>query len=181
MQFSTALFFVLLLFLLAASEARKKPKQQKEKSPNSGKLRTRKGHQCTWETQERENNFLLSLNCSAPSEEAGLDTPASYQCQFSGKPNECAAFRDKPEQYWKEVLTKLKKREKVCDGGKALKVRMCRKAPGFAHLKPVSDRKKQKKQKEVMMGDEGVRGEYCGDVWHPVCRFFQRFLSEEVH
>lgn len=177
---ATLFFILLLLFLLCTSEAQKKPKPTEERSENPEVLRTRAGHQCTWETQERQNNVLLSLSCSSPSEEAGSDTPTSYGCRFSGKAGECPAFRDKPEQYWKEVLSELKKREKVCEGSKLLKVQMCRRTPGSAHLKLLRDRKKPRKQKESMMGDEAVRGDYCSDIWHPVCTFFQKFLSGEL-
>ncbi|KAL7873839.1 hypothetical protein AOLI_G00129100 [Acnodon oligacanthus] len=133
---------VFLLFLLTCTEAAKKkakPKGEDEGRPalSSGELSTKEGHRCTWEAQEgRNNNVLLQVSCSDPTDmEEGEGSKHSYGCQFSGKPQECPAYVDKPAQYWKQVVGKLKKRTNACEGEKVLKTRLCKKAPAAAHMK----------------------------------------------
>lgn len=171
---SVSFLIVLLIFLLPSLEGKKKTKTQ-NKSPNSGVLKTKSGHQCTWETKEEKNNIQLQLSCSSISD-VGEDLDSNrYKCQFSGNPNECSAYQEKSAQYWKEVLGKLKKQENACDIG-VLKARMCRSAPKAAHMRKINNRK-NKKEKEVMMNDEGVRQEFCGERWLGVCHLLQDLLQ----
>ncbi|XP_051579520.1 fibroblast growth factor-binding protein 1-like [Myxocyprinus asiaticus] len=140
-----SLFFIfsLLSLLLSFSEAKKKSKQHSDAvtgsdstpdkaSLGSGQLSTKGGHRCTWETLERGANILLQVSCSAPGEE-GLKLP--YTCQFAGKPQECTVYSTQSSQYWKQVVSKLKKRKNACEGEKVLKTRLCKKAPSASHMK----------------------------------------------
>ncbi|KAI4903203.1 hypothetical protein NFI96_006229 [Prochilodus magdalenae] len=138
---------LLLVLLPSCSEAAKKKAKPKSEDEGpgaagrpalaSGELSTKEGHRCTWEAQEgRNNNILLQVSCSDPSDkEEGEESKRSYGCQFSGKPQECSAYVDKPAQYWKQVVGKLKKRTNACEGEKVLKTRLCKKAPAAAHMK----------------------------------------------
>ncbi|MCI4382242.1 hypothetical protein PGIGA_G00012710 [Pangasianodon gigas] len=186
-------FLVLLVFFVfvSSSEAKKKTKQKssEDKTLSSGELSTVNGDRCTWQTREGKNNMVLQLKCSTPSEEAGLES-RNYECQFTGKPNECPAYGEKPTQYWKQVLGKLKKRPSACEGGKVLKAAMCRSAPSSAHMKLVREKptsgkdgeKEEKKDDEMMMGDEGMSDgvaeteSYCVEGWDPLCHFLTKLL-----
>lgn len=135
--------FSLLFLLLSFSEAKKKSKQPSDAvtgsestainpSLGSGQLSTKDGHRCTWETLERGANILLQVSCSDPEEE-GLKPP--YTCQFAGKPQECSVYSTQSSQYWKQVVSKLKKRKNACEGEKVLKTRLCKRAPSASHMK----------------------------------------------
>ncbi|XP_052010048.1 fibroblast growth factor-binding protein 1-like [Xyrauchen texanus] len=137
------LFIFSLLFLLSFSEAKKKSKQPSDAvtgsdttpvkaSLESGKLSTKDGHRCTWEMLERGANILLQVSCS-PRAKEGLTTP--YTCQFAGTPQECSVYSTQSSQYWKQVVSKLKKRKNACEGEKVLKTRLCKKAPSASHMK----------------------------------------------
>ncbi|XP_066537915.1 fibroblast growth factor-binding protein 1 isoform X2 [Hoplias malabaricus] len=183
-------FFFLFLFLcfLPFLEAAKKKTKAKgeDEGPTapvgpSGELSTKEGHRCTWETQEgRNSNILLLVKCSVPGEMVGVSRD-SYSCQFSGKPQECPAYGDKPAQYWKQVVGKLKKRTNACEGEKLLKTRQCKRAPSAAHMKltekkvdgQIEGSKKRsgnkdgekEKEKEKQMkeeGDELMQGDTIG-------------------
>lgn len=188
------LYLVLLLVFIfvSSSEAKKKTKQKsgENKSLHSGELSTKNGDRCTWETREGKNNMVLQLKCSTPSEEeAGLES-TNYECQFTGKPNDCLAYGDKPEQYWRQVVGKLKRRPSACEGGKVLKAGMCRSASSSAHMKLVREKsasekdggKEEKKDEDAMMGDEGKSDgaeeteSYCAEGWDPLCHFFTKLL-----
>ncbi|XP_067311678.1 fibroblast growth factor-binding protein 1 [Pseudorasbora parva] len=144
MRGQSLLFTISLLFLLLSfSEAKKKPKQPSDAVTESestainpllgsGQLSTKDGHRCTWETLERGANVLLQVSCSAPAEE-GLKP--LYTCQFAGKPQECSVYSTQSSQYWKQVVSKLKKRKNACDGENVLKTRLCKKAPSASHMK----------------------------------------------
>lgn len=180
--------FVVFVFALS-SEAKKTKKQKSGEDKNSGELSTKNGDRCTWQTREGKNNMVLQLKCSTSSEEAGLES-TKYECQFTGKPNECPAYGDKPAEYWKQVLGKLKKRPSACEGGRVLKAAMCRNAPGSAHMKLAREKTRsekegerdEKKDDETMMGDEGMSdGEaetesYCAEGWDPLCHFLTKLL-----
>ncbi|XP_026135868.1 fibroblast growth factor-binding protein 1-like [Carassius auratus] len=137
-------FILSLLFLLLSfSEAKKKSKQPSETvtesdstvvnpSLGSGQLSTKDGHRCTWEARERGANIQLQVSCTTPSED-GLRP--HYTCQFAGKPQECSIYSSQSSQYWKQVVSKLKKRKNACEGEKVLKTRLCKKAPSASHMK----------------------------------------------
>ncbi|KAK2843876.1 hypothetical protein Q7C36_012091 [Tachysurus vachellii] len=188
-------FFLVLLFscvFVSSSEAKKKTKQKsdEDKTLSSGELSTKNGDRCTWQTREGKNNMVLQVKCSTSSEEEGLKS-TDYECQFTGKPHECPAFGDKPAQYWKQVLGKLKKRRSACEGGKMLRATMCQSAPNSAHMKLVREKtsasrkegeKEEKKDEEMMMGDEGKSDgvaeteSYCAEGWDPLCHFLTKVL-----
>lgn len=144
MQGRSLLFTLSLLFLLSFSEAKKKSKQPLDAAVTgsesttvkaslpSGQLSTKDGHLCTWEVLERGTNILLQLSCSMPGEEGRRP---SYTCQFAGKPQECSAYSSQASQYWKQVITKFKKRDNACQGEKVLKTRLCKKAQSASHMK----------------------------------------------
>ncbi|XP_016120747.1 fibroblast growth factor-binding protein 1-like [Sinocyclocheilus grahami] len=140
---SLLFIFSLLFLVLSFIEAKKKSKQPSDAvtgsestavnpSLGSGQLSTKDGHRCTWETLERGANILLQVSCTAPSEE-GLGP--HYTCQFAGKPQECSVYSTQSSQYWKQVVSKLKKRKNACEGEKVLKTRLCKKAPSASHMK----------------------------------------------
>ncbi|XP_051502508.1 fibroblast growth factor-binding protein 1-like [Myxocyprinus asiaticus] len=144
MQGRSLLFIFSLLFLLLSfSEEKKKSKQPSDAvtvsdstpvkaSLESGQLSTKDGRRCTWEMLERGANILLQVSCS-PHGKEGLTTP--YTCQFAGKPQECSIYSIQSSQYWKQVVSKLKKRKNACEGEKVLKTRLCKKTPNASHMK----------------------------------------------
>lgn len=143
MQGLSLLFTLSLLFLLSLSQAKKKSKQPSDAvdvshsttvkaSLPSGQLSTKDGHRCTWEAVERGTNILLTMSCSIPGEE-GSRPP--YTCQFAGKPWECLAYSSQSSRYWKQVMSKLKKRNNACQGEKVVKTRLCKKAQSASHMK----------------------------------------------
>ncbi|KTF90597.1 hypothetical protein cypCar_00041868 [Cyprinus carpio] len=140
---SLPFIFSLLFLVLSFSEAKKKSKQPSDTVTGtdstvvnpllgSGQLSTKDGHRCTWETLVRGANVLLQVSCTNPSED-GLGP--HYTCQFAGKPQECSVYSTQSSQYWKQVVSKLKKRKNACEGEKVLKTRLCKKAPSASHMK----------------------------------------------
>lgn len=153
---------------------------------SSGELSTKNGDRCTWQTREGKNNMVLQLKCAAPSQEEGLEL-THYECQFTGKPHECPAYGDKPAQYWKQVLGKLKKRPSACKGAKVLRVPMCESAPGSAYMKRVREKtasgkegeKDEKIDEETMLADEAAETQsYCAEGWDPLCHFLTKIISK---
>ncbi|KAI7804725.1 fibroblast growth factor-binding protein 1 [Triplophysa rosa] len=166
MQGRSLLFTLSLLFLLSLSEPKKKSKQPSDAvdgshsttvkaSLPSGQLSTKDGHRCTWEALERGTNILLTMSCSIPGEE-GRRPP--YTCQFAGKPWECSAYSSQSSQYWKQVMSKFKKRNNACQGEKVLKTRLCKKDPSVSHMK-LTERSEDETTTPVSQGarDESKR------------------------
>ncbi|XP_031434904.1 fibroblast growth factor-binding protein 1 isoform X1 [Clupea harengus] len=136
---------LLLLSLAPLAEARKKTAPApKSAVPGSGELSTKAGHSCTWATSEASDGTVsLQVSCSIPGE-----VPVqTYECRFAGKPDQCPAYADKANQYWKQVVGKLRKRSNVCEGEKVLKTRLCKKAPSAAHVR-LAERSGEDKTKE---------------------------------
>ncbi|XP_055029171.1 fibroblast growth factor-binding protein 1 [Misgurnus anguillicaudatus] len=164
MQRRNLLFILSHLFLLLSfSEAKKKSKPASDAVTGSdsaavkallgsGQLSTKDGHRCTWETLERGTNVVLQVSCSVPGEE-GLKSP--YTCEFAGKPQECSVYNTQSSQYWKQVVSKLKKRNNACEGEKVLKTRLCKKAPSASHMK-LTERSGEQTTTPM---SEGVKGE----------------------
>ncbi|KAL2083353.1 hypothetical protein ACEWY4_021126 [Coilia grayii] len=145
---------LLLLSLTPLAEAKKKTQTAaaaRSAVPGSGELSTKAGHSCTWATssQGADDQVSLQVSCSVPGE-----TPAqTYQCRFAGRPEQCPAYADKANQYWKQVVGKLKKRDNACDGEKVLKTRLCKKGPSAAHVRLV-----ERSGEEAEEDQEGPKG-----------------------
>ncbi|XP_062320094.1 fibroblast growth factor-binding protein 2 [Osmerus eperlanus] len=114
------------------SAAVAKPPRNKS-VPGSGELSTKDGHRCTWETSG-EGVVSLLIRCSFTPPGEGQEEE-SYWCRYAGQPDLCPAYGAKSSQYWKQLVGKLKKRRRACDGEKVLKTRTCKKAPAEAHMK----------------------------------------------
>ncbi|XP_062375694.1 fibroblast growth factor-binding protein 3 [Sardina pilchardus] len=149
---------VLLLSHATLAEAKKKtqPPASRSAVPGSGELTTKAGHSCTWATSDASDGAVaLQVSCSVPGGEAPADT---YQCRFTGKPELCPAYADKANQYWKQVVGKLKKRSDACEGEKVLKTRLCKKAPAASHVRLAErsgeEKKMEEKEEEVAAAAE---------------------------
>ncbi|XP_048407275.1 fibroblast growth factor-binding protein 3-like [Stegostoma tigrinum] len=108
--------------------------------PNKGVLTTREGHECSWEVQGQEES-TLQLNCT--------DQGNSYVCQYNGTPRSCLAYSSRAAQYWKQVLSKVKRKKHACQGDATLKARVCKQGPPESQLKlkgksPEPGRRKEK-------------------------------------
>ncbi|XP_063047717.1 fibroblast growth factor-binding protein 3 [Engraulis encrasicolus] len=161
------LHILLLLTVSTQAEAKKKTQGPASRSavPGSGELSTKAGHSCTWATSastppsssdgdgatgpQEDQLVSLQVSCTIP----GGETPAqTYECRFAGRPEQCTAYADKANQYWKQVVGKLKKRSNACDGEKVLKTRLCKKGPGAAHVRLV-ERSGEGEEKDIGGGD----------------------------
>ncbi|XP_066549732.1 fibroblast growth factor-binding protein 2 [Amia ocellicauda] len=149
MRLLCVVVFVLCLYGLQGTEGKKesgssKPPSKKGKSksiPSSGELITKDNHRCTWETSG-EGEVSLFINCNHQDQ--------TYWCRYTGQPDLCTSYNVKSSQYWKQVVSKLKKKKNACEGDKILKTRICKKAPIESHMKLTgksgADRKVEEKE-----------------------------------
>ncbi|MFT7805806.1 fibroblast growth factor-binding protein 2-like [Arapaima gigas] len=149
------LVFLLVLYAVHSAECKREhgtgkqaTRNSKSKSvPSSGELMTRGGHRCTWETSG-EQKVVLLVNCVHEYER--------YWCRYTGKPDLCRNYSIRPNQYWKQVVSKLKKKENACEGERILKSHNCKKSSIEAHMK-ISERSSEK-QKANERRKDGVGG-----------------------
>ncbi|XP_072413875.1 fibroblast growth factor-binding protein 2-like isoform X2 [Chiloscyllium punctatum] len=94
--------------------------------PSKGALTTRQGHECSWEVQGQEE-LTLQLSCTHQGR--------SYWCQYSGVPHSCLTYNSRAAQYWKQVLSKVKKKRHACQGDSTLKAKVCKQGPPESQLK----------------------------------------------
>ncbi|XP_041922064.1 fibroblast growth factor-binding protein 3 [Alosa sapidissima] len=161
--FLLLILVIQLLSQAALAEAKKKtqPPPSRSAVPGSGELTTKAGHSCTWATSDSASDSAVALqvSCSVPGEAPPVET---YQCRFVGKPDLCPAYAAKANQYWKQVVSKLKKRSYACEGEKVLKTRLCKKAPSASHVRlaegAAEDKKMEEKEEEEEEEEEVVRG-----------------------
>nr|XP_015201750.1 PREDICTED: fibroblast growth factor-binding protein 2-like [Lepisosteus oculatus] len=134
MRLLCVLAFVLCLYGLPGTEGKRDSrnstqlaKKGRSKSvPSSGELITKDSHRCTWEASG-EGEVTLLINCNHQDQ--------TYWCQYLGKPTLCPVYNSKSSQYWKQVVSKLKKKKNPCEGDKILKTRLCKKSPVESHMK----------------------------------------------
>ncbi|KAG7473006.1 hypothetical protein JOB18_000385, partial [Solea senegalensis] len=174
------LLLFLLLFLTEAKPrqpASTPPPAQRARNrsvPVSGRLTTEEGHRCVWQTSG-DVMVNLQVNCST-------DTPSQhrYWCHYAGEPHLCQVYVVKSSQYWKQLVSKLKKRPNACEGEKVLKAQTCKNAPAEAHMKLVQHsgnmqrtRGRTRTRTDVMQLQES----YCSDKWKSICSFFLGFFE----
>ncbi|XP_060698355.1 fibroblast growth factor-binding protein 3 [Hemiscyllium ocellatum] len=94
--------------------------------PSKGALTTRQGHECSWEVQGQEE-LTLQLSCTHQGR--------SYWCQYSGVPHSCLTYNSRAAQYWKQVLSKVKKKRHACQGDSTLKAKVCKQGPPESQLR----------------------------------------------
>ncbi|XP_062927252.1 fibroblast growth factor-binding protein 2-like [Mobula hypostoma] len=91
-----------------------------------GALTTKDDHACTWNVTGEEE-LVLQISCSYQG--------GSYSCNYTGRPQSCPTYNSKAFQYWKQVISKVKKKKHACEGDKSLKARVCKKAPTESQMK----------------------------------------------
>ncbi|XP_058507973.1 fibroblast growth factor-binding protein 1 [Solea solea] len=171
---------LLLLFLTEAKPrhpASTPPSARNHSVPASGRLTTAEGHRCVWQTSG-DVVVNLQVNCST-------DTPGQhrYWCHYAGKPHLCQVYVVKSSQYWKQLVSKLKKRPNACEGEKVLKAQTCKKAPAEAHMKlvqrsgDVQRTKGKTRMRTDVMNDMQQQESYCSDKWKSICSFFLVFFE----
>lgn len=83
----------------------------------STQFTTQHKHVCTLEI-DGNATVSLSLSCNEP-------TGSSYNCTYEGEPQRCPLYATKANQYWKQILGKMKKKKNTCED-KTIKSRFCK-------------------------------------------------------
>ncbi|XP_037660798.1 fibroblast growth factor-binding protein 3 [Choloepus didactylus] len=89
---------------------------------NSGRFFSPEKHECSWQLLQTvlgaAASSELALSCQDPD-------GARYQCAYRGEPQRCAAYAARGSHYWKQVLSRLRKKLRPCHDPAPLKVRLC--------------------------------------------------------
>ncbi|XP_072883544.1 fibroblast growth factor-binding protein 2-like [Hemitrygon akajei] len=91
-----------------------------------GALTTKDDHACTWNVTGDEE-LVLQISCRYQG--------GNYSCNYTGRPQSCPTYNSKAFQYWKQVVSKVKRKKHACEGDKILKARVCKKAPTESQMK----------------------------------------------
>ncbi|XP_021175958.2 fibroblast growth factor-binding protein 1 [Fundulus heteroclitus] len=160
-----------------------------------GKFSTRDGMRCTWSAGEAGDAVKVRVHCET-SGARGHGGITETSCEYLGRPRSCAGYYSDPKAFWKQAARAFKKlQRKVCADRRALvRVGMCRRAPGEAHLRldPNSVKKSTSAPTTpppplhattaacVKRADhQRTAEEYCSSSWASVCAFLMSLVQSE--
>ncbi|KAJ3610524.1 hypothetical protein NHX12_022616 [Muraenolepis orangiensis] len=153
----TSPLWTLLLLLLLQAPPLARP--AKATPPGSGRLTTRGGHRCSWETsgEGEAGEVTLLLSCTS-------GTPPHlhrFSCCYTSPPASSRPPRSGPagsRLYWKQVLAGLRRRTHPCRGNQSL--RSCGTTPAEAQQRlvqqPGGDPEDQEAREDQGRGGRGT-------------------------
>ncbi|KAM6306187.1 fibroblast growth factor-binding protein 3 [Aegotheles albertisi] len=141
----------------------------------AGRFSTPERHRCSWELRWAAGASELRLSCRAP---AGGG--AARSCAYRGEPRRCPAYGARSQQYWRQILGRLRRRRHPCAPGGPLSARLCRpgRAPPEAQLRllPAPGPGPGPSPPAATAGPTGDPAQtYCAERWHSLCSFFVGF------
>ncbi|XP_021395592.1 fibroblast growth factor-binding protein 3 [Lonchura striata] len=134
----------------------------------AGRFSTPEQHRCRWELRSAAGASELRLSCRA---EGG---GAARSCAYRGEPRRCPAFRGR--QYWRQILSRLRRRQHPCAPGAPLRARLCGpgRAPPEAQLRLLPDPGPASPAPGPEPTEDPAQT-YCAERWHSLCSFFVGF------
>ncbi|KAM7048038.1 fibroblast growth factor-binding protein 3 [Acridotheres tristis] len=154
-----------LLALAALGSAGGSADPEEAEEARAGRFSTPEQHRCRWELRSAAGASELRLSCRA----AGGG--AARSCAYRGEPRRCPAFGGRSRQYWRQILSRLRRRRHPCAPGAPLSARLCGpgRAPPEAQLRLLPE----PGPGPPPTGDPAQT--YCAERWHSLCSFFVGF------
>ncbi|KAF4791351.1 fibroblast growth factor binding protein 3 [Turdus rufiventris] len=131
----------------------------------AGRFSTPEQQRCRWELRSAAGASELRLSCRA----AGGGEERS--CAYRGEPRRCPAFGGRSRQYWRQILSRLRRRRQPCAPGAPLSARLC--GPGRAP--PEAQLRLLPQPGPAPQPSAGPAHTYCAERWHSLCSFFVGF------
>ncbi|XP_066180586.1 fibroblast growth factor-binding protein 3 [Sylvia atricapilla] len=129
----------------------------------AGRFSTPERHRCRWELRSAAGASELRLSCRA----AGGG--AARSCAYRGEPRRCPAFGARGRRYWRQIVSRLRRRSHPCPPGAPLSARLCGpgRAPPEAQLRLLPEPGPEPSEDPAQT--------YCAERWHSLCSFFVGF------
>ncbi|XP_037996832.1 fibroblast growth factor-binding protein 3 [Motacilla alba alba] len=152
-----------LLALAALGAAAGGAEREAAEEARAGRFSTPELQRCRWELRSAAGASELRLSCRA----AGGG--AARSCAYRGEPRRCPAFGARSRQYWRQILSRLRRRPHPCAPGAPLSARLCGpgRAPPEAQLRLLPDPGPEPSEDPAQA--------YCAERWHSLCSFFVGF------
>ncbi|KAM9232271.1 fibroblast growth factor-binding protein 3 [Leptosomus discolor] len=170
MRLPLALLALLALAALGAAAA----SREAEEAAQAGRFSTPERHRCSWELRSAAGASELRLSCRPP---AGGG--AARSCAYRGEPRRCPAYGGRSRQYWRQILSRLRRRRHPCAQGGPLSARLCGpgRAPPEAQLRllPGPGPGPGPGPSPPAATAEPTAETYCAERWHSLCSFFVGF------
>ncbi|XP_027527921.1 LOW QUALITY PROTEIN: fibroblast growth factor-binding protein 3 [Neopelma chrysocephalum] len=101
---------------------------------------------------------------------------AARSCAYRGEPRRCPAYGARSHQYWRQILSRLRRRLHPCAPGAPLSARLCGpgRAPPEAQLRLLPD-PGPATTAPTPEPTEDPAETYCTERWHSLCSFFVGF------
>ncbi|XP_030807361.1 fibroblast growth factor-binding protein 3 [Camarhynchus parvulus] len=106
-----------LLALAALGAAAGGAEREAAEEARTGRFSTPERHRCRWELRSAAGASELRLSCRA----AGGG--AARSCAYRGEPRRCPAFGARSRHYWRQILSRLRRRRHPCAPGAPLSAR----------------------------------------------------------
>ncbi|KAM4896534.1 fibroblast growth factor-binding protein 3 [Sylvia borin] len=159
-----------LLALAALGAAGGGAEREAAEEARAGRFSTPEQHRCRWELRSAAGASELRLSCRA----AGGG--AARSCAYRGEPRRCPAFGARSRQYWRQILSRLRRRQHPCAPGAPLSARLCGpgRAPPEAQLRLLPDPGPATPLPAPEPSEDPAHT-YCAERWHSLCSFFVGF------
>ncbi|XP_062352730.1 fibroblast growth factor-binding protein 3 [Cinclus cinclus] len=131
----------------------------------AGRFSTPERHRCRWELRSAAGASELRLSCRA----AGGG--AARSCAYRGEPRRCPAFGARSRRYWRQILSRLRRRHHPCAPGAPLRARLC--GPGRAP--PEAQLRLLPEPAPAPPPTADPAQTDCSERWHSLCSFFVGF------
>ncbi|KAM4775724.1 fibroblast growth factor-binding protein 3 isoform 1-T2 [Cyanocitta cristata] len=160
---------LLALAALGAAGGRAADQEAAEEA-RAGRFSTPERHRCRWELRSAAGASELRLSCRP----AGGG--AARSCAYRGEPRRCPAFGARSRQYWRQILSRLRRRHQPCAPGAPLSARLCGpgRAPPEAQLRLLPDAGPATPAPAPEPTEDPAQT-YCAERWHSLCSFFVGF------
>ncbi|XP_066411104.1 fibroblast growth factor-binding protein 3 [Molothrus aeneus] len=160
-----------LLALAALGAAAGGAEREAAEEARAGRFSTPERHRCRWELRSAAGASELRLSCRA----AGGG--AARSCAYRGEPRRCPAFGARSRHYWRQILSRLRRRRRhPCAPGAPLSARPCGpgRAPPQAQLRLLPDPGPATPAPGPEPSEDPAQT-YCAERWHSLCSFFVGF------
>ncbi|TRZ25445.1 hypothetical protein HGM15179_001504 [Zosterops borbonicus] len=153
-----------LLLALAALGTGRGAEREAEEEARSGRFSTPQQQRCRWELRGAAGASELRLSCRAAGGEL-------RSCAYRGEPRLCPAFAAHRRRFWRQILSRLRRRQHPCAPGAPLSARTC--GPGRAP--PEAQLRLLPQPGPEPQPSQSPAGTYCAQRWHSLCSFFLGF------
>ncbi|XP_029107686.1 fibroblast growth factor-binding protein 2-like [Scleropages formosus] len=81
---------------------------------------------CSMVVTAQDEATRLKVSCKSANKE--------YSCEFLGRPQACRSYNNNPKHYFTQIMWELRKLANACEGPRALKPLMCKRATDEAQM-----------------------------------------------